>query len=116
MNYPAAFELFWAAYPRRIAKKAAFKAFEKAIREGATIEIILPAIEKYKAWLSSSDGWRPEPAHPQTWLNQGRWDDEYETEKVKNGTSKSFTSEGDRLAEKYRQQANIIPLVTKRQG
>jgi hypothetical protein len=80
-QYPADFEAFWNAYPRRIAKKAAFKAFECAVREGAEIEKILSSVAAYKRWLSNPDTWRPEPAHPTTWLNQGRWDDELEDQK-----------------------------------
>ena len=77
-EYTAEFEAFWLAYPRRIAKKEAFKAFQKAMREGADIEQILKAVEAYKKWLSCTEKWRPEPAHPTTWLNQGRYEDELE--------------------------------------
>ena len=76
--YTCEFEAFWSAYPRRIAKKEANKAFMKAMREGAEIDHILTAVEAYKKWLSCTDKWRPEPAHPATWLNQGRYDDELE--------------------------------------
>ena len=67
------FDEFWQAYPRKVAKKEARKAFEKAIREVSLPEI-LEAIEAYKRG-------KPEYCdfcHPSTWLNQGRWEDEYE--------------------------------------
>lgn len=77
-EYTPEFEAFWSQYPRRIAKKVAFKSFQIALREGAEIDHILRAVEAYKKWLSCTEKWRPEPAHPATWLNQGRYDDELE--------------------------------------
>lgn len=71
------FEIFWAEYPRRIAKKTAQKAYEKAIREGAKSDEILLAVNRYKNWLKATDGWRPEPKYAATWLNGGCWEDEY---------------------------------------
>lgn len=75
--YSLAFLSFWNAYPRRVSKKAAAKVFEKAISDGVTIEQILIAVDRYKKWLAG-DGWRPDPKHPTTWLNQGCWEDELE--------------------------------------
>jgi len=66
------FAVFWLAYPRRIAKGAARKAFALAIRK-TTLEAILSAIEAYKKH-------KPEQidfCHPATWLNAERWDDEW---------------------------------------
>lgn len=76
-SYPPEFEAFWQAYPRRISKKEAFRAYSRAIHEGADHEKILAGVAAYKKWRSGS-GWRPEPKHPATWLNQGCWDDEYD--------------------------------------
>lgn len=67
------FDTFWAAYPRRVAKADAKKAFDKAMRK-TTLETILSAIESYKKH-------KPEYcdfAHPATWLNGERWTDEWE--------------------------------------
>jgi len=75
--YTHEFEVFWKSYPRRISKKAAFKSWQKAIKEGADIKKIMDAVMAYKAWLAPGNGWRPEPKHPTTWLNQGCWDDDY---------------------------------------
>lgn len=76
-EYTQEFESFWHVYPRRISKKAAFKSFERAIREGVDPAKIILAVEKYKKWLGG-EGWRPECKHPTTYLNQGCWDDEYD--------------------------------------
>jgi len=70
----AAFDIFWAAYPRRVAKGAARKAWDKAVKKAAAGTIML-ALEKQKAL----GVFNVEPCyipHPSTWLNQERWDDE----------------------------------------
>lgn len=69
------FTRFWAAYPRKVGKGAARKAFAKAIKL-TSIEDMLGAIEDYKR---HKPDWQPY-CHPRTWLNQERWDDEWEPE------------------------------------
>lgn len=70
------FEAFWSAYPRRVAKATARKAFAKAIKL-TTLETMLAAIESYKAhkpdWMAFK--------HPATWLNSEGWEDEWEPER-----------------------------------
>lgn len=70
----AQFEAFWNAYPRKIGKGAAEKAFKKAIFN--RIEDLLEAIERQKKtaqWKKENGQFIP---HPATWLNQKRWLDE----------------------------------------
>lgn len=69
----AEFAAFWAAYPRRVGKQAATKAYAKA-RRIATAEAILEGVHRYV----QADPQRPVhyTAHPATWLNQGRWEDD----------------------------------------
>lgn len=67
------FDAFWSAYPKKVGKQSARKAFEKA---KVPLETLLTAIERQKCssqW--SRDGGRYIP-NPATWLNQGRWEDE----------------------------------------
>ena len=70
---PDGFSQFWAAYPRRIGKLAAQKAYQKA-RRGASAEEILAGLEAYMLTMPREERFRP---HPATWLNQGRWMDEF---------------------------------------
>jgi len=73
------FDLFWQAFPRKVGKIAAQKAFQKAIKGGATIDALLDGIARYVQH-------KPQYAdycHPVTWLNQGRWLDEYEPKATK---------------------------------
>lgn len=68
-----AFERFWKAYPRKVAKENARKSFDKCSGE---IEKILGALE----WQSKSHDWTKDNGqfipHPATWLNQRRWEDD----------------------------------------
>lgn len=67
------FDLFWQAYPKKVGKEAARKAFS---RVKVPIESLLTAIERQKCgnqWLTENGRFVPNPA---TWLNQGRWEDD----------------------------------------
>ena len=81
--YSQAFEDFWQTLPHKIGKGAAYKAWQKAIKDGATQEKInegvkglLVYVKKQKA--SMKDGYTP--LHPSTWLNEKRFDDEIGTD------------------------------------
>ena len=69
------FESFWAAYPKKVGKKAARDAWKHA-KDKPSLADILQAIDKAR----KSDTWRKDNGqfipNPSTWLNQGRWDDE----------------------------------------
>lgn len=67
------FESFWKSYPRRVAKGAARKAFDKAIKK-TTLESMLKAITEYVAKKPEKIDFK----HPATWLNGECWDDEWE--------------------------------------
>jgi hypothetical protein len=63
------FEEFWTAYPRKVGKDAARKAFELAARRAPVREIMAGLA---RATFSPDPQYQP---HPSTWLNQGRWKD-----------------------------------------
>lgn len=69
-----AFEEFWLAYPKKVGKEAARKAFSKI--ESSVFPLLIPAIAVQKTssqWQRDKGQYIPNPA---TWLNQGRWADE----------------------------------------
>ena len=70
------FDAFWAAYPRKVGKADARKAFKKI---KAPLDTLLAAIDRQK----QSDQWQKNGGqyipNPSTWLNQGRWEDELPT-------------------------------------
>lgn len=72
----ARFDLFWAAYPTKKGKAAAFKAWRRLHPSEQLTELILDALLTQAAWPE----WQREQGrfipNPATWLNQGRWDDE----------------------------------------
>lgn len=70
------FERFWAAYPKKAAKKAAEKAFHKLNPDETLFANILAAVDNQKDWDQwNRDGGKYIP-NPATWLNQSRWEDE----------------------------------------
>src|SRR5699024_2327767 len=71
-----AFDEFWNVYPRKVAKKAARKKFDAAVKGGVDPSEIVSAAEDY----AKAKAGEPQKyiAYPTTWLNQGRWEDEVE--------------------------------------
>jgi hypothetical protein len=68
------FESFWQAYPKRVAKEAARKAYDKAIEGGVTGATLLAGAQRYAV---ERQGQPPRyTKHPATWLNAGCWEDE----------------------------------------
>jgi len=68
------FEDFWKAYPRKVSKPAAQKAWKKI--DPAKLPLMLEAIERQRQceqWIKDGGAFIP---HPATWLNGERWNDE----------------------------------------
>jgi hypothetical protein len=73
------FETFWSAYPKKVGKLAAKRAWEKLQPSDALADEMLAALK----WQVQQDAWRREAGrfipNPATWLNAGRWDDQPNT-------------------------------------
>lgn len=73
----AAFDRFWDAYPRKVAKGAAKKSWDVRIDSGVDPDALIRGAERYSGWVAAGG---VESArfvcHPATWLNQGREEDE----------------------------------------
>jgi hypothetical protein len=67
------FEIFWSAYPRKVGKGAARKAFAKALirNKNLDMQMILDAVAAYASTIKDMQYC----AHPTTWLAQERWTD-----------------------------------------
>jgi len=79
------FENFWSAYPMKKGKKKALEIWQRLKKKNELPEIktILSAIKNQKSekeYLKSNGKFCPEWKNPTTWLNQGCWDDEVETQ------------------------------------
>ncbi len=84
LNYPiepsavvsTGFQAFWSAYPRRVAKADASKAWAKLKPSPALLGDMLGALERQRAsedWQRDGGKYIP---HPSSWLNGRRWEDE----------------------------------------
>ena len=75
----ADFAAWWEQYPRRVGKQRAIKAYRQARRK-ADAEALLDAVQHQKstAWARREIEHIP---HPTTWLNEGRWEDEDQTQR-----------------------------------
>jgi hypothetical protein len=69
---------FWQAYPRKVGKRAAKQAWDKALRRGADAAVIVAGARRYAADANRDDQYT---AHPTTWLNRDGWEDEAEPQR-----------------------------------
>lgn len=69
---PEGFDEFWSTYPLRKAKQAALKAWAKAVKR-TTPDVIIAAAARYRDDPQRKPDYT---AHPASWLNAGRWEDE----------------------------------------
>lgn len=73
LNGSPGFAEFYAAYPRHVARGAAVKAWDRAVKVGDP-EVIVQAAEAFaRQTRLVAAKFIP---HPATWLNQMRWEDE----------------------------------------
>ena len=77
------FTQFYAAYPRKVGRKPARKAFAKIKNVESVLPDIMAALERQKQEYQrqhdpQKDKWQYFP-HPTTWLHGERWNDEAET-------------------------------------
>lgn len=69
------FDEFWKAYPKKVAKTQALKAWSKLKPNAELQQVILNALERQKQsvqWQKDNGQFIPYPA---TWLNGRRWED-----------------------------------------
>lgn len=85
-NAVADFKTFWQAYPKKIGKGNAEKAWNKLHPDSALLVAMLDALE----WQKQTSQWQKESGqfipHPATWLNGHRWQDEQTATKTKSST------------------------------
>lgn len=70
------FVMFWTAYPRKVGKDAAWRAWQKRRPDEALLGQMVSTLGwqvQSPKWLEEGGRYIPNPA---TWLNQGRWEDE----------------------------------------
>lgn len=72
------FETFWKAYPRKVSKTSARKAWDRLAPDPALRGVILAAIARQRESSQWKDHGGKYIPHPTTWLNNHRWTDELE--------------------------------------
>ncbi len=78
-RYPAEFEAFWRAYPKKVGKGAAFGAWKEARGRPGREELLARVAEQRRSRQWRQDEGRFIPL-PVTWLNERRWEDAAEVE------------------------------------
>lgn len=69
----SSFGTFWFAYPHKVGKQDALKAFEAVAKSGrVSFEQLMNGLAAYQRTKPPDRAW----CNPGTWLRQGRWDDE----------------------------------------
>ena len=81
------FEEIWSLYPRKVGKKACRNWWARHAPSAEVVRKMAETIEKYKKTDQWQRGYIP---HPQTFFNQGRWEDEVETPKQLPAETKSY--------------------------
>lgn len=77
------FAAFWQLYPRKVAKKAAEKAWAKLAPDAALVEQIMAGLRAQLSQMRARD--KQFIPHPATWLRGERWNDEIEQPKPLTG-------------------------------
>lgn len=68
------FEQFWQAYPRRVAKGAAKRSWDKLEKMGTDLNAVVEGAKRYALQRRGQE--QAYTAHPATWLNAQRWLDD----------------------------------------
>lgn len=96
----SAFDQFWSAYPCKKGKVVAEKAFKKVAGDFCAI---MTGLDEYKRHKPDYADW----LHPATFLNQRRWEDEYDAP----ATGRTYNTQKDGLAlllqEANRREAHV---------
>lgn len=102
----ADFDDFYKTYPLHKGRDTAVKAYKSAIKRGISHERIVTGARAYAAFVDAEGTEQKFIAHPASWLNGGRWDDDYSAAKKRsaefkpnsNGIKPTFIDEGKRIA------------------
>lgn len=77
--YSSEFEEFWKAYPLKKGKQKAFKAWTEALKWGNDPNLIIKKAWEYTLEIKHKKTEKSYIKRAQGWLNDGRWDDDYDT-------------------------------------
>lgn len=90
-SYPSEFERFWEVYPKKRAKGAALKAWQKATKIVSNDRLIDSVLEHVRFWEVSETAAQFVP-YPERWLNRRSWDDELAVPEYNENEPKAFAA------------------------
>ena len=71
--------MFWAKYPKKVAKADASKAFTKLIKKQSNVEKFMETLMASLNWWINQPQWKKDNGtfipNAATWLNRGCWED-----------------------------------------
>ncbi|MBS4750347.1 helix-turn-helix domain-containing protein [Carnobacteriaceae bacterium zg-ZUI78] len=100
MNNIDHFDILWKLYPRKLGKRNAEKAYQKAIKEGVSPKDMQDGILRYIEHIKKHHIESQFIKHASTWFNQRGWEDEY--------TSSYDTNETEHSQKTYEEQMRDI--------
>jgi len=87
-SWDADFDTFWEAYPRKVAKQAALKAYKARRRQGVGADELQNGLYRYVAYVNSNGTEEKYIKHAATFLGPNEhWKDEYSTNGGKHGVA-----------------------------
>jgi len=97
-SYPKPFLDFWTAYPRKVGKGAALRAYQKIKAPRPGLNQILASIKAHE----KTEQWKSKTLipHPSTFLNERRWEDEFTPEDFEPSPNGSFRKP-DQIGREY---------------
>ena len=107
------FDAFWAAYPRKIAKQAARRAYVRGslVGDGAAILRALEDQKRSRAAQVAAGAWVPDWPHASTWINGARWEDQVEAPAAVAGDTVAPVDDGSgALLAAFRREIGTTPL------
>lgn len=104
------FDKFWKAYPRKLAKGDARKAWQQMQKVMPSLEALLTAIsiaKETEQWRKDGGAYIPYPA---TWLRGERWEDEHEVEIV------PMKVEQPKISQAHEPAKPVVKVVSEEQA
>ena len=70
------FDAIWGLYPNKQGKRAAFKAYKSALKDGVSTADILAGVERYAEYVNASGTPKKYIKHGDTWFRNRCWEDD----------------------------------------
>lgn len=106
--YTAEFEKFWSLYPRKVEKRAAFKAWQARLREGISSETLICAAGYYAEYCTANRLEERYIKHPATFLGPSRPFEDYLKPRAEPGVGKIRRPWNELEDDKYRDLYRLV--------